>query len=82
MASMGGGNRLDWEKASRLLKAPGMVNRVLQQICSAEGLNKNGVKADLQFRITQSRFEWAGVRVALLVTFLVFSLSISHSRNS
>jgi hypothetical protein len=35
----------------RRLKGPGMVNRVLQNICAAEGLSKHGVKAELQARI-------------------------------
>jgi E3 SUMO-protein ligase PIAS1 len=52
MASMGGGAyHLPWEQVSRTLKSAGMVNRVLQQICVTEGLNKAGVKAELQQRI-------------------------------
>ena len=39
----------------RRLKASGMVNRILQSICVAEGINKNGVKADLQARIIESK---------------------------
>jgi E3 SUMO-protein ligase PIAS1 len=55
MASMGGGPYLNWEPVSRALKGPGMVNKILQQICSNEGLNKNGVKAELQARIIERK---------------------------
>jgi hypothetical protein len=53
MASMGGG-QLDPEPLVRLVKNSGMLNRTLQSICSSDGLNRNGVKAELQQRIIDS----------------------------
>ncbi len=53
MASMGGGY-LDVDPLIRKVKGGGMVNRILQQICGGEGLNKYGVKAELQQRIIDS----------------------------
>ena len=38
----------------RQVKASGMINRVLVQICANEGLSKSGIKADLQQRIIES----------------------------
>ena len=46
---------LDPEPVARMVKSPGMINRILQQICVAEGMNKAGVKAELQSRIVDSR---------------------------
>jgi E3 SUMO-protein ligase PIAS1 len=53
MASMVG--YLDPEPVARMVKSPGMINKILQQICVAEGMNKAGVKAELQSRIIESR---------------------------
>jgi E3 SUMO-protein ligase PIAS1 len=53
MASLGGGY-LDVDPLIRKVKGGGMVNRILQQICGGEGLNKYGVKAELQQRIIDS----------------------------
>ena len=72
---MGGGNRLDWERTSRSLKAPGMVNKILSAICGQEGLGKNGVKAELQSKITIRRFGWGEVALASLLTSGVFAFS-------
>lgn len=55
MASMGGGY-LDPEPLVRQLRHGGYLNRLLQNICAGEGLSKLGVKADLQNRIIDSRF--------------------------
>lgn len=54
MASMEGGV-LDREKLSRSVNSRGTINRVLQDICLAEGLSKAGVKSDLQARINESK---------------------------
>lgn len=43
----------DVEPLVRRVKAPGMVNKLLQNICVAEGLNKTGVKAELQSRLIE-----------------------------
>jgi E3 SUMO-protein ligase PIAS1 len=45
---------LDPEPYVRLVRNSGMLNRTLQSICTGEGLNKNGVKAELQQRIIDS----------------------------
>lgn len=50
MASTPGG-QLDPEPYVRIVKNSGMLNRTLQAICINEGMNKNGVKAELQQRI-------------------------------
>lgn len=52
MASTAAGS-LDAEPLVRIVKHSGMLNRTLQFICSEEGVNKNGVKADLQQRIIE-----------------------------
>jgi E3 SUMO-protein ligase PIAS1 len=38
----------------RKVKGTGMVNRILQLICTGEGLTKYGVKAELQQKIIDS----------------------------
>lgn len=52
MASMGGGY-LDVEPLVRKVQARngGLLNKTLSTICVAEGLRKDGVKAELQARI-------------------------------
>lgn len=55
MASTAAGS-LDAEPLVRVIKHSGMLNRTLQSICSEEGVNKNGVKADLQQRIIDRTF--------------------------
>lgn len=55
MASMGG-VYLDAEPLIRMVKSGGYVNRLLQQICTGEGVSKLGVKAELQNRIIESKF--------------------------
>lgn len=51
---------LDPEPYVRLVRNSGMLNRTLQTICIKEGLNKNGVKAELQQRIIDSMFSSHG----------------------
>ncbi|KAK2628582.1 hypothetical protein QTJ16_001685 [Diplocarpon rosae] len=52
MASTGRGY-LDPDPLIRIVKSGGYVNRLLQNICSGEGLKTFGVKAELQNRIIQ-----------------------------
>lgn len=52
MASMNGA-QFDVDGVSRSLRA-GLLNRQLSDICRAESLATNGVKAELQARITAS----------------------------
>ncbi|KAM0311925.1 hypothetical protein ACHAO8_006787 [Botrytis cinerea] len=51
MASMGGGSFLDPEPYVRKVKNGGMLNQTLKNICVAEDMKVNGVKAELQTRI-------------------------------
>ncbi|KAF7944459.1 hypothetical protein EAE96_010851 [Botrytis aclada] len=51
MASMGGGSFLDPEPYVRKVKNGGMLNQTLKNICLAEDMKVNGVKAELQTRI-------------------------------
>lgn len=53
MASMVGYQDVD--PLVRRVKSSGMVNRLLQNICMAEGISKAGVKAELQSRLIESR---------------------------
>jgi hypothetical protein len=53
MASMGPGF-LDPEPSVRTIRNGGYINKLLIAICVAEGLNKVGVKAELQQRIIES----------------------------
>jgi SAP domain len=55
MASMGG-MQLDPEPALRLVRGSRMFNKQLISICKAEGLPHAGVKAELQNRISGSKF--------------------------
>lgn len=53
---MGGGYLdLNPDPIIRLVKNVGMVNKILQQILTAEGLKTTGVKAELQERIIQRK---------------------------
>lgn len=45
---------LNPEPLSRTIRNGGYINKTLVAICAAEGLNKAGVKADLQKRIIES----------------------------
>lgn len=54
MASMGGGGFLDPEPYVRKVKTGGMLNQTLKNICAAEDMKLNGVKAELQSRIVDS----------------------------
>jgi hypothetical protein len=56
MASTAGG-QLDPEPYVRIVRNAGMLNRTLQAICTNEGLNKNGVKAELQQRIIDRMYK-------------------------
>ena len=53
MASMVGS--LDPDPLVRRVKSSGMINKLLQNICTAEGISKAGVKAELQSRLIESR---------------------------
>jgi hypothetical protein len=53
MASMVG--YLDVDPLVRRVKSSGMINKLLQNICTAEGISKAGVKAELQARLIESR---------------------------
>jgi hypothetical protein len=55
MASSGGA-QLDPEPLLRLVRSAPMLNKVLTAICKAEGLPSGGVKAELQGRISDSKF--------------------------
>lgn len=55
MASMGGGSFLDPEPLVRKVKNGGMLNQTLKKICSTEDMRVQGVKAELQSRIVDSR---------------------------
>lgn len=50
-SSMG---RLDPEPSVRIIRTGGYLNKQLIAICASEGLNKVGVKAELQQRIIES----------------------------
>lgn len=52
---MGGGGFLDPEPYVRKVKNGGMLNSTLKSICSAEDMRTQGVKAELQSRIVDSR---------------------------
>ena len=49
-------NPYELDATIRKVKGTGMVNKLLQLICVGEGLNKYGVKADLQQKIIDSEF--------------------------
>ncbi|QSZ37872.1 hypothetical protein DSL72_008972 [Monilinia vaccinii-corymbosi] len=52
---MGGGGFLDPEPYVRKVKYGGMLNQTLKNICAAEDMKLNGVKAELQSKIIDSR---------------------------
>jgi hypothetical protein len=54
MASIGGSGYLDIDPVIRAVTKGGYTNKVLQQICTADRLKTNGVKAELQARIVES----------------------------
>lgn len=53
MASMGA-TQVEFDLLVARVKNAGLLNKTLQAICSNEGLNKNGIKAELQQRIIDS----------------------------
>ena len=72
---MGGGpgGQFDLRSAEKRLRGNGIVNKVLQQICQHEGLEKNGVKSAMQTRILESKFG-GGSRHSLAHMFLASRL--------
>ena len=46
---------LDPDPLVRRVKSAGMINKLLQNICIAEGISKAGVKAELQSRLIESK---------------------------
>jgi hypothetical protein len=70
MASLGPGGSLDTEPLIRSIKDGGHLNKTLVAICVAEGMNKTGVKSELQNRIIESMsFPLVASRRSLAIAF-------------
>ena len=80
MASLGASSPLDYEPLIRTIKDGGLINKTLQVICASEGMNKTGVKAELQNRIIESTsFAAAASQRSFPVCFPT-NLTMSHTQ--
>jgi len=84
---MGGGpgsfGHFDWQGPEKRLRGSGYVNKILQQICENEGIPKKGLKAELQQRIVDSKYNvvWWGKGCWSLAQHSAFQ-TLSNSLNS